>query len=207
VPETADATQETSQACADGGSQRRTADPPSKLSFSGFSTRKQDLGEKLVNAGVWPRRVKECLKRYSASRIEANFQLWRQRKNDPEAPSIANDGAFLCKAITDGYACVRRESGQELPENEPDSNSENGPGQQGSSALPKPTHKQKVSPQEKTRLIEAHSGVDPEHFHRYRHGEAPSEKQFLYLDPRQGGVSTKFSSGTVRMSPGENIKA
>jgi hypothetical protein len=69
-----------------------------------LSPEKRDLLKKLVNAGVWPWRARECLQKYSAGRVRANFQLWRGRKNGSETPQIEDDGAFLCAAITDGFA-------------------------------------------------------------------------------------------------------
>jgi hypothetical protein len=70
----------------------------------GLSKRETGLLRKLTNAGVWPREAGKLVRRYSTGRVEANFQLWRRRKNDPEAPSVKSDGAFLRAAIAEGYA-------------------------------------------------------------------------------------------------------
>jgi hypothetical protein len=69
------------------------------LNLTGFSGRKRALGQKLANAGVWPRRIPELLGRYSADRIEANLQLYRQR-----AQQVKKSGAWLAAAIEGGYA-------------------------------------------------------------------------------------------------------
>jgi hypothetical protein len=161
------------------------------------------LYQKLLAAGIWPGRARECLKRYSTRRIEANFGLWRRRKNDPEAPPIGDDGAWLCAAITDGYADLgetrtsetrssrvpnqaskesptRCSSGKAQAEHAPESRT-GGP----------PEHKQKVSPEEKKRLVRRHDGIEAGHFHRFRHGKSPTEEQFLYLDPEEGGPARK----------------
>jgi hypothetical protein len=45
------------------------------------------LLRKLTNAGVWLREAGKLVRRYSTGRVETNFQLWRRRKNDPEARS------------------------------------------------------------------------------------------------------------------------
>jgi hypothetical protein len=50
-----------------------------------------------------------------------------------------------------------------------------------------PTHKERVSARRKQALIRHLSEAKPEHFHRYRHAESPTENQFLYFDPSVGG--------------------
>jgi len=144
--------------------------------FSGFSERKQALGQKLLNVGIWPDRARECLRRHTARRIEANFSLYRER-----APNIENDGAWLCAAITDGYADLRETRTSETCTSETRNSRTGGP----------PEHKQKVSPEEKKRLIRCHNGVEAGHFHRFRHAERPTEKQYLYLDPEERGPRRK----------------
>jgi hypothetical protein len=152
------------------------------------------LCQKLLAAGIWPDRARECLKRYSTRRIEANFELWRRRKNDPEAPPIGDDGAWLCAAITDGYADLGEARSSRVPKKSPARNSS---GEAQAEQVPErstgapPEHKQKVSPEEKRRLVRRHDGVEAGHFHRFRHAERPTEKQFLYLDPEEGGPARK----------------
>jgi hypothetical protein len=55
-----------------------------------------------------------------------------------------------------------------------------------------------VSPEEKKRLVRRHDGVEAEHFHRFRHAERPTEKQFLYLDPEEGGPTRKRRARNCR---------
>jgi len=176
--------------------QRSSSDSPD---FSAFSDEKQALGQKLINAGIWADRAHECLQRYSTARVAANFDLWRARKNDPEAPEIENDGAWLCMAITDGYANASperssSEQGSGLgPVPNPDSPTPDRPGpgdcSEGASPPPEPSHKQRVSPQEKDALLRHHDGVTPDQFHRFRHGESPTEEQFLYFE--EGGPTPR----------------
>jgi hypothetical protein len=157
--------------------------------LSEFSERKQSLYRKLTNAGVWPGRAKECLQRYSPARIEANFELFRER-----APEIDDHGAWLCAAITDGYADLGEARSSRVPKKSPARNSS---GEAQAEQVPErstgapPEHKQKVSPEEKKRLVRRHDGVEAGHFHRFRHGKSPTEEQFLYLDPEEGGPARK----------------
>lgn len=158
----------------------------------------RELYQKLLAAGIWPDRARECLKRYSTRRIEANFELWRRRKNDPEAPPIGDDGAWLCAAITDGYADLEEARSSQAPNQaSEESSTQNSTGKAraghvpGSSTGAPPEHKQKVSPEEKKRLVRRHDGVEAGHFHRFRHGKSPTEEQFLYLDPGEGGPARK----------------
>jgi hypothetical protein len=131
------------------------------------------------------------------ARVAANFDLWRTRKNDPEAPEIENDGAWLCMAITDGYAntsprrsCPERSSSEQGSSQgsspNPRSPQPNGPGagdqSEGAARPPEPSHKQRVSPQEKDALIRHYEGISSGQFHRFRHEESPTEKQFLYFE-------------------------
>jgi len=200
--------EETSSPQADPADPKRKSAVPNPENNSGgeapdtdlseFSERKQSLYRKLTNAGVWPDRAKECLRRYSPARIEANFELFRER-----APEIDDHGAWLCAAITDGYADFGKTPSSrafnQISEDSPTGNSsrEDRAKQASGSRTGShrtggpPEHKQKVSPEEKKRLVRRHEGVNPEHFHRFRHPERPSEKQFLYLDPAKGGPTRK----------------
>jgi hypothetical protein len=189
-----------------GGQPKENSDPD----FSDLPEQKQSLAQKLVNAGVWPDRVRECLRRYSAPRVAANFKLWRTRKNDPEAPEIKNDGAWLCMAITDGYANLSSEhsssedsSPRQGPRRGSHTNSgsspPDGPSARGSSETSsrprKPSHKQRVSPQEKDALIRHYEKITSDQFHRFRHGKSPTENQFLYFKPEKGGPSPRRPAG------------
>jgi hypothetical protein len=69
--------------------------------ITGFSEKKRELGQKLANVGVWPRRIPELLRTFSAERIEENFEYYRQEARKRE---IFNPGAWLNDAITKGYA-------------------------------------------------------------------------------------------------------
>ncbi len=194
------------------GSRFPEKDSPEKdFSETGFSETESGLLRKLTNAGVWPREAGKLVQRYSTGRVEANFQLWRRRKNDPEAPSVGSDGAFLRAAIAEGYAAFTEDtpSAEGTPSSEETICAEdnafakdtfakgNGSDRETTStrkaapakkAAPaqKVSHKQKVSPREKRRLTRE-EGMDPAHFHRYRRARSPEEKQFLYLDPAAGG--------------------
>jgi hypothetical protein len=61
---------------------------------------KRPLARKLLNVGVWPRRIPALLRRFSAGRIEENFQLYRQRAAEE---TIHRPGAWLDRAITQGF--------------------------------------------------------------------------------------------------------
>lgn len=173
-----------------GGPDRQTSTSSGPPDFSALSDEKRALGQKLINAGIWADRAHECLRRYSTARVAANFELWRARKNDPEAPEIENDGAWLCMAITDGYANPKHSSSEQGPSQGsspgPRAPQPNEPGaggrSEGAARPPEPSHKQRVSPREKDALIRHYEGITPDQFHRFRHGESPTEKQFLYFE-------------------------
>jgi hypothetical protein len=188
---------------SENDSERTTTD----VDASGLSPRKQALGRKLVNVGVWPHRARECLRRYSAARIEANFELYRER-----ADEISDGGAWLCAAITDGYAPVGRyhdargadrtgAQGSSRGERAPadSSSSYSDASSSGAPQLEKPSHKAKVSAEEKSALIRHCRSVTEEDFHRYRCSPEPGEKQFLYFDPAIGGPTCR----TVNRSHGD----
>ncbi|WP_251980322.1 hypothetical protein [Salinibacter ruber] len=201
-----------SENTSSGGPDRQTSASSGASDFSAFSDEKRGLGQKLISAGIWPGRAHECLRRYSTARVAANFDLWRARKNDPEAPEIENDGAWLCMAITDGYANVNPERSSSEPGSSQGSflNStppqSNGPGaggcSEGSSPPPEPSHKQRVSPQEKDALIRNYEAITPDQFHRFRHGESPTEEQFLYFE--EGGPTPRHPAG--QRSPADGAK-
>ena len=190
------------EAPPDGPEQQRSNS--GSPNFSAFPEEKQALGQKLINAGIWPGRAYECLRRYSTARVAANFDLWRTRKNDPEAPKIENDGAWLCMAITEGYAnaspgrsssersSFKQGSSQGSPSNpRPPQPNGHGTGEhsEGASPPPEPSHKQRVSPREKAALICQYEEITSGQFHRFRHGESSTEEQFLYFE--EGGPTRK----------------
>jgi hypothetical protein len=159
-----------------GGRRQATSPPPSRNSqqkppdLSEFSPEQQDLGQILANVGVWPGRIIEVLTRYSASRIRANFQLFRQRNNN--RGDIHSPGAWLYKAITQGYALP---SSSQAP-NEPD-------GSSNRSSLPSLSHKHIVSEAEKDACVA--SGIAEECFH-----QCPPDQEgprYMYFDPEIGG--------------------
>ena len=116
-------------------------------------------GKTLRNVGVSSYRIRQILQRYAPERIEANFELYRQRASET---SIKNPGAYLAQAITEGWALPAQGSGAES----------------GTSSLPTLEAKDTVSAAERDAYIEA--GVSPEPF--YSRGEGPNgEEQFMYL--------------------------
>jgi hypothetical protein len=68
--------------------------------ITGFSEKKRELGQKLANVGVWPRRIPEILRTFSAERIELNFEYFRQ---EAMRRTIRKPGGWLYAAITRGY--------------------------------------------------------------------------------------------------------
>ncbi|MCS3685822.1 hypothetical protein GGP76_003202 [Salinibacter ruber] len=168
-----------------GDSSRDASEPPPESECSNttpdaseFSAEKQALAEKLVNAGVWPRRARECVRRYSEARIEANFDLYRKR-----AQEIEDDGAWLCAAITDGYADLdssspeARDTGKDPSSKRPDS-------------LPPLDHKETLSEAKKDAYVD--QGIDQERFHRCPPSpHRPDEARFMYFDPEIGGPTRR----------------
>jgi hypothetical protein len=125
------------------------------LNLTGFSERKRQLGQKLANAGVWPRRIPELLGRYSADRIEANFQLYRKR-----ARQVRESGAWLAAAIEGGYALPSpsEESPSKAPVTDPEaapSTAERPTPTDGENAPSLPEPGTKVSQERKEALIDA----------------------------------------------------
>jgi hypothetical protein len=84
---------------SEGDSSNQTSTRASRPSLGEFPERLQSLGKALMNAGVWPEAATKLLRRFSEERIRANFALFRER-----APSVKRPGAWLRKAITEGYA-------------------------------------------------------------------------------------------------------
>jgi len=142
-----------------------------EIDLTGFSDRKRQLGQKLANVGVWPRRIPELLGGYSAERIEANFQLYRQR-----APQIRNRGAWLAAAIEGGFALPSPSK----PSGEPPhdgSGSAEGRAEGGRPALPEPGTK--VSEARRRELIEAGLAAEAD-FDRFADYDDPTCKQHFY---------------------------
>ena len=179
--------------------------------LSALSEREKSLYRKLTNAGVWPDRAKECLRRYSPARIEANFELFRER-----APEIDDHGAWLCAAITDGYANVSGEncrggscqSGSSSPNpsggREEPTGKTRGDTQASEGYTCLPEHKEKVSARRREALLRNQPEARPEHFHRFRHAESPGQKQFLYFDPSVGGPNRRVSGAKSTSDAGDD---
>jgi hypothetical protein len=140
--------------------------------FSDLPPEKQDLAEKLSNVGLWAGRIAEVLSRFSVQRIRANFRLYRRRSSEQ---TIRKPGAWLYKAITDGYA---------LPDSSTGKLVDNGSSAPGS--LPPLEHKETVSETEKDQYVA--QGTSEDRFHRCLSGQGhPDERRFMYFAPRSGG--------------------
>jgi hypothetical protein len=152
------------------------------LNLTGFSRRKRALGQKLVNAGVWPRRIPELLGRYSAERIEANFQLYRKR-----ARQVKKSGAWLAAAIEGGYALPSPSDGSppKAPDGDPEAASSGAESpistDRGSApSLPEPGTK--VSQERKDALIRAGLAAE-EDFDRAPSDERGIPRFFYKIEP------------------------
>jgi hypothetical protein len=147
--------------------------------FSDVPPEKRDLAEKLHNVGVWPGRIAELLSRFIRARIDANFELYRRRAAEQ---TIRKPGAWLCEAITEGYA---------LPS--PDSETTGrGPTNKESTKSPLASleHKETVSEEKKDAYVA--QGVGEDRFHRCPSGQAgPEERRFMYFDPDVGGPARR----------------
>ena len=190
------------------GTADQTLEPAGKApppDFRGLPSEKQDLAEKLSDVSVWAGRIAELLSRFSAKRIWANFQLYRQRAAEQ---TIRKPGAWLWKAITDGYAlsdCNLDNSSVDNPSVDEPREGESGetsvPG-----SLPPLEHKEIVSEAKKDRYVS--QGTSEDRFHRCPSGKAfgrtcgrtsrrtskgisegdgPAERRFMYFDPEMGG--------------------
>jgi hypothetical protein len=154
---------------------RQTSNPSSKApppDFSDLPPKKRDLAEKLSNVGIWTGRIAEVLSRFSTERIRANFQLYRQRAS---GQAIRRPGAWLYKAITDGYAL-------------PDSNlsEPEGSGAAVPGSLPALEHKETLSEAKKDEYVA--QGLDETRFHRCPSGRGQQgEARYMYFDPSIGG--------------------
>jgi hypothetical protein len=153
-----------------GSGSTRKAPPPN---FSSLPPEKRKLAEKLSNVGIWAGRIAEILSRFSPRRIRANFELYRQRAMEQ---TIRKPGAWLYKAITEGYALPGAKSGAE------------GNGSAGQCAL---NHKETVSEAEKEACVA--EGIPEERFHRcLSPGSPASEPQFMYFAPEEGGPQRRM---------------
>jgi hypothetical protein len=131
--------------------------------LSRFPGRLQPLGEALINAGVNAGQVPGLLTRFSAERIEANFELFRRR-----APSVKRPGAWLYSAITQGYAVPSPSGGD---------GTESTGGPLGSEGVPEPGTK--VSETRKRELIRRGLATDDE-FDRFKDFDDPDRKQHFF---------------------------
>jgi hypothetical protein len=144
---------------------------------SGFSERKQQLGQILANVGVWPRRIPTLLGRYSADRIEVNFQLFRKRAWQVQSP-----GAWLATAIVKGFALPSSSQTSPVSLGDPHQGSEhpNPPNEGHASALPEPGTM--VSQERKESLLQSEQAT-PEDFDRAPADERGRPQFFYKLDP------------------------
>jgi hypothetical protein len=176
-PEEPESKRDSRQSPREGG-----RDSAGEIDLTGFSERKRQLGQKLANAGVWPRRIPGLLGRYSAERIEANFELYRRR-----AQQVQNGGAWLAAAIEGGYALPsppgespsepslspsQSVSKQATP-NEPASS----PSRPTAPTLPKPGSR--VSETRKRRLV-GEGLASEDDFDRFKIYDDPTQKQHFY---------------------------
>ncbi|MFB6274495.1 MAG: hypothetical protein ABEL51_16550 [Salinibacter sp.] len=139
--------------------------------FNDLSPEKKKLAEKLQNVGIWAGRIAEILNRYSPGRIQANFELFRQRDSEQ---TIRSSGAWLYKAITEGYALPQHSSpqGDEPPDG---------------TSPPSLKHKEVVSEEEMEAYVQR--GVPEERFHRCL-SEEPGAR-YMYLDPSAGSPNER----------------
>lgn len=137
--------------------------------FGDLPPEKRDLAEKLANVGVWAGCIAELLSRFSHARIQANFELYRQRAAEQ---TIRKPGAWLHEAITEGYAL--QPSG------------ENGPGRPSKEgSLSPPEHKETVSRAEKEEYTA--QGIPEGRFHRCLSGPSGGKgPRYMYFDPEVG---------------------
>jgi hypothetical protein len=150
------------QESSPGGTRQRGPD------FEDLPPEKQDLARKLSNVGVWAGRIADLLSRFSRGRIEANFQLYRQRAQEQ---TIRKPGAWLYKAIAEGYALPGAESNGE-----------------GSSSAERavPNHKEILSEARKDTYVA--QGIAKERFRRCLSPDRSSpEPQFMYFAPEEEG--------------------
>ncbi|MCS3639204.1 replication protein [Salinibacter ruber] len=150
----------------------------SSADFGDLPPEKQDLAQKLANVGVWAGRIAELLSRFSCSRIRANFQLYRRRAAEQ---TIRKPGAWLYKAITEGYAL--QPSREESP---------GGPSKE--SSLPSLEHKETVSRAEKEKYTA--QGIPKDRFHRCLSGSSSGNgPQYMYFDPEVGEPTDRRPTG------------
>ena len=129
--------------------------------------------------GVWPRRIPKILGRYSAERIEANFERYRKRAREGR---ISNPGGWLATAIEKGYV---------LPTNE-----EGSRGQVGSleseAGLPSLKHEMKVSQRQKNEYVRRGLAREEE-FEKFSLTDDPGEEKYLYYDFEKEGPDRQYS--------------
>jgi hypothetical protein len=148
-----------------------------QVSLTGFSDQKQELGQKLANAGIWPSAIPELLGRFSAGRIEANFELFRKR-----APQVQNQGAWLRTAIEEGYALPSSVSSLEETSSEetPSVRGSDGDRKNGNSpskSVPEPGTK--VSETRRRELIRRGLATEAD-FERFAYYDDPTELQHFF---------------------------
>jgi hypothetical protein len=132
------------------------------------------LARKLLNVGVWPRRIPALLRRFSAGRIEANFHLYRQRATEE---TIHRPGAWLNRAITQGFAPYTTGADTDTPSDQLVANDK---------PLPPLTDKTRVSEAVKSAYVDR--GTPESAFHLCKPGSA---KPYMYFDPEGDGPTRR----------------
>ena len=177
------------EARSDRGKKSSGSEP--EASLIGFSDRKRELGQALVDAGVWRGPALELLRRFSAERIAANLKRARRKRHQ-----IADLGAWLYTAISEGYALPSpgSEASEQAPEGNSKSTQDNADSsdseQENSSQLPPLSHKQKVSTTQLKAYVREGT-ASPDDFHRFADPGDPEVKQHIYFDPAIGGPTPK----------------
>jgi len=166
-------------------SSKRAGTSPTDIDLSGFSKRLQDLGEVLMNVGVRARCVPGLLTRFSAGRIEANLQLFRQR-----APAVKKPGAWLYAAITQGFALPSPEGIASTGSKGDSSNRSEyrAGGTNGHSSLPQPG--EKVSETLRRELIREGLARE-EDFDKFSDYADPDRKQHFFQLEKAGSPKDK----------------
>lgn len=154
-----------------------------QVNLTGFSDRKQELGQKLANAGIWPSAIPGLLGRFSTGRIEANFELFRKR-----APEVQNQGAWLRTAIEEGYALPSSVSSVEETSSEgtPSARGSDGNRKCGNSSFKStPEPGTKVSETRRRELIRRGLASEAD-FDRFAHYDDPKELQHFFQLEKAG---------------------
>jgi hypothetical protein len=169
---------------AQGPSTNTRRSPPASSTDRGnavprdLSPEKQAVAQKLGNVGVWPGRIAEVVERFSVGRIEANFQLFRQRMQEQE---IRKPAAWLYQAITQGFAGYTAAHASSDAHDRPGATSD----EEG--ALPPLSDRSRVSEAVKSAYVQR--GTPESAFHLCKPGSA---NPYMYFDPEGEGPSRRI---------------